>query len=253
MKKAQNAEEVASDQPAKENQTDTQPEEQAKKDGEEVGETVEGRHAYSGSAFGETVEEGASLVEEFSPHGAAELVNEHTPHISDKIVYYIMSVIYCGVGLTCIFASELVIDVLSYIVGSLMAFIGVVQFVLAIKNKEYRHTKSNKTAGSIVLVALAVMILVDRSWADSFIPIVWGVIGLFEGAHAFNNAFSRISRGVGCSYFIVKGIIELVLAFLLLYDPVHHIKLHIVVFGANLVFDAITMLPIVKKFTEGGR
>ncbi len=195
--------------------------------------------------------EGSELVEGFSPHGTAEFVNGNTPHIADKIIYYIMSAVYLGVGLTCIFAAEQVIWALPYIVGSFMLLLGVVQFILAIKNREYRQTKSNKTAGSLVLVGLAVMILLEREWASSFIPIVWGVIGLFEGAHALNHAFARISGGMRCSYFIIKGVIELVLAFLLLYEPVHHITLHVVVFGANLVLDAITMLPVVKKFAEG--
>ncbi len=200
----------------------------------------------------EALEDGAILVEEFSPHGTAHMVNGST-RISDTVVYYVMAAIYCAVGLACIFATSYVLDALSYIVGSVMAAAGVVQLIFAIKRKEYMQTKSNKTAGSLVIIGLAVMILLEHDWADSFIPVVWGVIGLFEGAHAFNHAFARISRGMRCSYYIVKGVIELVLAFLLLYEPVHHITLHIIVFGVNMVFDGITMLPIVKKLTGSGK
>lgn len=221
-------------------------------------ETAEGESAleevYSEFGVTEAIMDGASLVEEFSPHGTADKVAHHTK-ASEKAVYYVMAAIYFVLGAFCIITTivkyDIVKAVLSYIVGAFMAVIGVIQFISALRHKEYKHTKSNKTAGSLVLIALAVMILIDHDWADTFIPIVWGVIGLFEGAHAFNHAFSRISNGMRCSYYIVKGIIELVLAFLLLYEPVHHLRLHIIVFGVNLVFDAITMLPVVKKFTEG--
>lgn len=196
----------------------------------------------------DAVMDGANLVEEFSPHGTAEKVEQYT-RLSEKVVHYVMAVIYFALGVACVAATKYLLLWLSYIVGSFMALIGVLQFISAIRNKEYVQTNSNKTAGSLILIALAVMILIDHDWADAFIPIVWGVIGLVEGAHAFNHAFSRISRGMRCSYYMVKGIIEVVLAFLLLYEPAHHITLHIIVFGVNLMFDGITMLPVVRKLT----
>ena len=197
----------------------------------------------------DAVMDGANLIEEFSPVGTVEKV-EHYTRLSEKVVHYIMAVIYFGLGVACVAATKYLLLWLSYIVGSFMAVIGVLQFVSAIRNKEYVQTNSNKTAGSLILIALAVMILIDHDWADTFIPVVWGVIGLVEAAHAFNHAFSRIARGMRCSYYLVKGIIEVVLAFLLLYEPSHHITLHIIVFGVNLIFDGITMLPIVKKLTN---
>lgn len=207
--------------------------------------------AYEEFGVTEAIMDGSALVEEFSPHGTVEMLAHASPRISENAVHYVMSAVYFVIGLVCVIFTSQMLSVLSYVVGSFMALIGVIQFIAAIKHKEFKQTSTNKTAGSLILIGLAVMILVDREWADGFIPIVWGVIGLFEGAHAFNHAFSRISRGMRCSYYIVKGIIELVLAFLLLYEPVHHITLHVIVFGANLIFDAITMLPVVRKFTEG--
>jgi uncharacterized membrane protein HdeD (DUF308 family) len=129
-----------------------------------------------------------------------------------------------------------------------MAAIGLGQFIFAIKTKEYVHTNSNKTAMSLILMALAVLILIEKSSADTIIAIAWGFLGLLEGAHAFNHAFSRIARSERCSYYLVKGIIEAVLAFMLLYDPVNHLQLHIFVFGINLIFDAVTMFPPIKNY-----
>lgn len=231
--------EEITEEPAGETQTEAE---------EEIGQVSAVEEIIEEFSIAEAVTDSAGLVEEFSPHGTAEKVGEYT-HISEKVVRYIMAVIYFALGVVCVAATKYMLLVLSYIVGSFMALIGLIQLISAIKNKEYVQTNSNKTAGSLILIALAVMILIDHDWADTFIPIVWGVIGLVEAAHAFNHAFSRISRGMRCSYYMVKGIIELVLAFLLLYEPAHHITLHVIVFGVNLIFDAITMLPIVKKLT----
>ena len=70
------------------------------------------------------------------------------------------------------------------------------------------------------------------------------------GAHAFNHAFSRIARSERCVYYLGKGVIEVILAFILLYEPSHpdHIPLHIIVFGVQMIFDAVTMFPPLKEF-----
>ena len=76
------------------------------------------------------------------------------------------------------------------------------------------------------------------------------MLGLFEGAHAFNHALSRIANGGRSIFFIIRGVIECLVAFMLLYQPSNHdIHIfHIIVFGFNMIFDAVTMLPPVKAF-----
>ena len=49
-------------------------------------------------------------------------------------------------------------------------------------------------------------------------------------------------------FYLVKGIIEIVVAFLLLYEPHQYGELHIIVFGVSLIFDGVIALPAVHKF-----
>lgn len=189
---------------------------------------------------------GDFIVEEFSPVSNAKAVHKFA-HLSEDNALYILSTIYIVVGILCVSIAPQMSYALPYIVGALMAVGGVIRFIFAVIQKEYVHTHSNKTASSLILMALSVIIIIDREWASAFIPTVWGILGLFESAHAFNHAFSRIARGMNCSYYLVKGIIELVLAFLLMYDPLHHINLHIVVFGIQLIFRGLTSIPALKR------
>jgi uncharacterized membrane protein HdeD (DUF308 family) len=210
---------------------------------------------YSFKGFSETAAEqvmpmqsyGDFLVEEFSAEETIKKVTKLTK-LSETTVNYILSFIYLAVGIVCLSLYSYIGSVFSYIVGAFMALIGLGQFIFAIRTKEYVHTHSNKTAMSLILMALAVLIIVEKDSANTVIAIAWGFLGLFEGAHAFNHAFSRIARSERCAYYLVKGLIEVVLAFLLLHDPINHLELHIMVFGANLIFDAITMFPPVKTF-----
>lgn len=196
---------------------------------------------------------GDKLVQGLSAKSGVSRFSEFSK-LPEDTVAYIFAVLYLAVGAICVAVPALIISVLPYIVGGLMILIGAVRFVIALVGHEYRHVKTNRTAASLILAALGIMIIVQHFRADdaaiTFIAIVWGVLGLFEGAYAFNHAFKRIANAERAVYYVLKGIVEIAVAFLLLYDPSNHDthNLHIIVFGCNLIVDAVTMLPFVKNF-----
>lgn len=224
----------------------------------------ESEEVYSYSAYGgesESAEEegftksyGDYIVEEFSSETNVPRIAKLTG-IPANIVNYIYAGVYLIVGIICLALTSQVTRILPYIVGGMMIFLGVSRFIFALKTKEYRSLSTNMTATSLIITALGVMIILehldpDSEWAITFISIVWGILGLFESAHAFNHAFKRIANSERCIYYLIKGIVECVVAFMLLYHPedheIHHF--HIIVFGVNLIFDSITMIPQVKTF-----
>lgn len=213
--------------------------------------------AYADAA--ETVEEeertdsyGDYIIEEFSAETNVSRVTKMT-RLPTNFVTYVFAVIYMIVGVLCVSITGKITEILPYIVGGMMIIIGTARFILALKSHEYRHLKTNRTATSLIVTALGIMIIVqhlqpENESAITFISIVWGILGLFEGAHAFNHAFKRIANSERCIYYLIKGLIELVVAFMLLYDPGNHEThhFHIIVFGLNLIFDSITMIPQIK-------
>ncbi len=197
------------------------------------------------AADSERMSYGDFIVEEFSTSVNVKKITKLTK-LSETTVQYIFSVMYLMVGVLCVVFTHYIQTAFPYIVGGFMALIGLGQLIYAVRTKEYVHTNSNKTATSLVMIALSVLIMTVNEAAFTIIAIAWGLLGLMEGAHAFNHAFSRIARSERCIYFLAKGIVELVLAFLLLTD-VDHIHLHIIYFGINLLFDAVTMFPPLKR------
>lgn len=193
---------------------------------------------------------GDRIIDDFSVESQAKSANKHIK-IPETAAKYVLSVFYIALGAVCAAIPARIESVLPYVVGGGLLAISLVRFIFAIIEKEYRNTKSNRTASALILIGLSVMILIEHEWAHTFIPIVWGVLGLCEGAHAFNHALSRISRGMRSSYYIIKGIVEVAVAFLLLYKPEEYGELHIIVFGVSLIIDGITTLPALKKlFTK---
>lgn len=195
-----------------------------------------------------------TIIEEFSAASTVTRVTKLT-RLSPDLVSYFIAAAYFIIGVLCVAITEKVMAALPYIVGTMMSVVGIVQFIIALVHREYRDVKTNKTATALIAAALGILIIIQEldegnNSAIMLISVVWGILGLFEAAHAFNHALSRISHGEPCVFFILKGLVELVVAFYLLYKPDSHEAhfYHILVFGINLIFDAITMLPPVKKF-----
>ena len=208
---------------------------------------AEDEHTHSESEAAEVGSYGDMLIEGFSVESHIHKVVKYAK-IPEKVAHYLLAALYLVVGVLCIVMPHHIEFALPYIVGGGMAAVALVTFVFAIATKEYRSTHTNKTAMSLILMGLSVMIILEHEWAHTFIPIIWGMLGLFEGAHAFNHALSRISRGMRPAYYIVKGVIEVIVAFLLLYRPEQYGELHIIVFGVSLIVDGITVIPFIKDF-----
>lgn len=197
---------------------------------------------------------GDMIIEELSAESNAKRVAAIV-RLGKNTAVYIVAALYLIVGVLCVTITDRITEILPYVVGSLMFSVGTVRFILAMVRHEYRQAKTNQTATSLIFVGLGAMIILQELDATNgsaimIISVVWGIWGLFEGAHAFNHAFARLAGGERCIYFIIRGLVECVVAFMLLYRPdsheIHHF--HIIVFGVNLIVDAVTMIPQVKAF-----
>lgn len=189
---------------------------------------------------------GDSIIRELSVEANVRRVHNVTK-LSPDVVKYIVAAIYIVCGVLCAVFHSAVESALAYIVGGLLCVGSLIQFIFALIKKEYRRKDTNKTVSSLVLLALGVMLILDEQWAETFIPFAWGLLGLCEGAYAFNHAIYRISHGMRSAFYIIKGIVEVVIAFLLMYRPETYAVLHIIVFGISLALDGVSILPFIEK------
>lgn len=190
---------------------------------------------------------GDKLIDDVSLESNVATICKRT-NFSRTVAKYIMGLTYVILGAVCIAIPQMIEEVLPYIIGSVLGVFAILRLIFAIIDKEYEHTNSNKTSSSLIMIGVSIMILIEHEWAHTFIPTVWGVWGLFEGAHAFNHAFSRIARHKRFFYYLTKGIVEVAVAFMLLYEPQQYGELHIIVFGISLVLDGLVALPFIHKF-----
>ena len=171
-----------------------------------------------------------------------------------NIATYIVAAIYFIVGVLCVSVTRHITVALPYIVGAIMMLVGISGFIISLVRRDYKNIKTNKIATYILTVLLGAMVILEEIDPQidpiMLISIIWGVFGLFEGAHAFNHAITRITKSERCVYFLIKGIVECAVAFMMLYHPESHEAhfFHIVVLGIRLIIDAVTMIPKIKQF-----
>ncbi|MCD8307057.1 MAG: DUF308 domain-containing protein [Clostridia bacterium] len=175
-------------------------------------------------------------------------------HMPEHVLTYIFAILYAAFGIVCIATPSTVIDFLAYVVGGVLVLIGVVQFISAVMSGEYKQTKTNTTATSILIAGIGVLFICQQATepesetAVILISILWAVLGLFEVAHLLNHAFKRIANSERFVYYVIKAIIELIVSFTLLWDPSNsdaH-EFHIIMFGVSLLIEAVTMIPQIK-------
>ena len=253
------------------NQTEAQPETQPETNEEvckavtEETECAEETADIEEPAAEETAEEELAVAEAAAENipelMVEELSAEHNvsrlaliTKLPKNIATYIVAAIYFVVGVLCVSITRYITVALPYIVGAIMMLVGVSGFIISLVRRDYKNIKTNKIATYILTALLGAMVILEEIDPQidpiMLISIIWGVFGLFEGAHAFNHAITRITKSERCVYFLIKGIVECAVAFMMLYRPESHEAhfFHIVVFGISLIIDAVTMIPKIKQF-----
>jgi uncharacterized membrane protein HdeD (DUF308 family) len=203
------------------------------------------RTAYNEAAATQSTSYGDFIVEQFSTESFAPKFSRFTK-LSPNLTSYIFCAVYLIFGVISIVFTAQVTNAFQYIVGGIMVAYGAIKLIVGLIRKDLLKNP-NEIISSVIFVALGIMIMAeDYEWAMMFISVVWGIFGLLEGAHAFKRAIENIMEGQPRVYYLLKGCIELILAFLLLHD-FEHLSVHIIVFGIQLIFDGITMLPQVRR------
>ncbi|MCD8295906.1 MAG: DUF308 domain-containing protein [Clostridia bacterium] len=175
-------------------------------------------------------------------------------HMPEHVLTYVFAILYAAFGIVCIATPSTVINFLAYVVGGVMVIIGLVMFISAVMSGEYKQTKTNTTATSVIILGLGILFICQQATepegetAVILISILWAVLGLFEVAHLLNHAIKRIANSERFVYYVIKAIIELIVSFTLLWDPSNsdaH-EFHIIMFGVSLLIEAVTMIPQIK-------
>ena len=137
-------------------------------------------------------------------------------------------------GGACLLLTQQVYRLLPFLLGGLLAVIGLNYTLCGLWTKEYETRDTKLTANGIVYFLLGLVMLYHHDQADAVIGSVWGILGLMKGSEALNDALYSMAHK---EHFAARGVqaaIELALAFLLLVDPSTSVQHHVFLLGLEL-------------------
>ncbi len=140
------------------------------------------------------------------------------------------------IGIFLLVVPDVFISILPYLIGIVLIVYGVINIYVC-----KRYPDSDARMGDAVMkVAVGIIILLQQSRSVSTIGVIWAMQSLNEVAEEIddfrsNHEFHMLS--------FVSIIIAMVLAFLLMLDPLEHFSEHVRILGLEMIFTALIHNP----------
>lgn len=153
--------------------------------------------------------------------------------LSTKVSIFAMFLLpFAGVG--CLIFPTFVEEFLPWLLGAPMVFSGVGNIVAVVR--ERKADAGKKTMGSaIVMCILGLIIILHGTDNTLFIGTIWGLLGLVKAAGEFDDIFHSIRIKEPFALSLSVCIFELVLAILLILNPLANLEHHLILLGIQLI------------------
>lgn len=155
---------------------------------------------------------------------------------------YVLSVLLTGLGVLCLLLPSHVHRCLPYVLGTLMAASGLSCLVRGLRTGEYRTAETKLTSSGIVVLTVGSTILLRGPGADGLIGTAWGIFGLVKGSELLNRAICAMANREPWLREMLHAAIGLLLAVVLLIDPVSRVREHVVLLGLELISIGVQLL-----------
>ena len=172
----------------------------------------------------------------------------HKKHqITNRVLASALAVALMIFGMMCIFFTDKIHAVFRYILGINMAALGVCDLYRGITLEEFKKNDTKLTANGIVMLILGFVILFHNGNADSIIGSIWGMLGIFKGTEELNQAIYHYFSKEAFMGKAIHAVVELLLAIVLLVDPVIAVKHHVAILGVELVWYGLQIISDMRS------
>lgn len=172
---------------------------------------------------------------------------EFNPRPIGKRSGYVISIFLIIMGAFCIAFTDLAYAILPYALGILMTITGAFAILESIRSREYQTNDTKLTSMGIIILALGIAILRHVDEADTLIGAIWGMFGIFKGSEELNDAIFFISQKKPFAKELIHSALELIVALILLLDPVEKIWTHVIILGIELCLLGIQFINELHK------
>ena len=157
---------------------------------------------------------------------------------SSKLSFF-ATLIMPVVGVLCIIFPHFIAKHLPVVMGSAMILLGGVHISLRIAKALLHKDTPKRTDITFVIFILGIVIIVMGDESLQLIGTVWGLYGLWQSCYSFHKGVTALHRREKFVLHFLICIIRLVIALLLLFDPIGAFSHHIVILGIDILIDTI--------------
>lgn len=157
-------------------------------------------------------------------------------------------VLFLALGITLLIWPGLFLRFACNIIGALLIAFGVVTLIGELRMPD----RSMFTMGfGVVITAVGVVIIANPEMVSSIIPVVFGLILLFDGVSNIRQALGLRRFEVGnWAFLLLLGIVTLALGAVILLHPYGTAELAFRVMGAALIYNALSDLIIAVQMNR---
>lgn len=156
-----------------------------------------------------------------------------------KVITLSKSIVYIIVGILVLIFNTRIYDYLHYVIGGIYLALSFEGLLYDIFTKKYR-VEHNHIGNSLIGIALSLLIIIHPDFY--LVCIVWATISLLKGGKEISEAIYHIVNSKAKKYSIIsllEALAMVALAILLMENPHHHVKMHIIILGIEFILEGI--------------
>lgn len=141
----------------------------------------------------------------------------------------------CILGVQCLFFVDFTYKLLPYIMGGFMAGTGILAMIGSVMGREYLKLETKLSSSGILVLVIGIAIIVRGERSDGLIGVAWGILGLIQGSESLNVAIYNLAHKKKWPADMLQAAVQILLAMLLLVDPVSKLYPHMRILGLELL------------------
>ena len=151
----------------------------------------------------------------------------------------LMGLVMMVVGLALFLKPGTIADRVPLFLGSMLLFIGLDDLIFSFLTKDYKIGTSMQLIQGSINVMIGLVFILKQESSLLFLGICFGICALVMGAIKLNLAVDNYHLGLHYGWDIFDGIIRLIFAAFLIFNPIGGLTVWIMISGAYLIISSI--------------
>lgn len=154
----------------------------------------------------------------------------------------LMALVMFVLGIALFLKPYAIADRIPLFLGSLLIFIGLDDLLYSFITKDYKIGTSMQLIQGSINLMIGIVFLWQQETSLIYLGMCFGFCALVMGAIKLNIAVDRYHSGLPHGWYILDGIVRLVFALFLIFNPVGGITVWIMTCGAYFIISAVDII-----------